>query len=123
MTPAPRQPTKRDVFIVFSKSEPLEAKFALAVKDGLEQLGRFAHEYEDWSWVEQNSDPEEDWSWVEQIAAPKSASQDVDRAVLQSMLQACSAVLVIPARQGKPSDGVAIELEMLASLQLPVLLL
>lgn len=123
MTPAPRQPTKRDVFIVFSKSEPLEAKFALAVKDGLEQLGRFAHEYEDWSWVEQNSDPEEDWSWVEQIAAPESASQDVDRAVLRSMLEACSTVLVIPPRQGKPSAGVAIELEMLARLQLPVVLL
>ena len=38
MSATPQQPTKRDVFIVFSKSEPFEAKFALAVKDGLEQL-------------------------------------------------------------------------------------
>lgn len=110
MIPTPRQPTKRDVFIVFSKSEPLEAKFALAVKHNLEQLGRFAHEYEDWSWVEQTTTSER-------------RGPDVDQEVLRSMLQACSAVLVIPARHGAPSEGVAIELEMLARLKLPVLLL
>ena len=39
------------------------------------------------------------------------------------MLHACSAVLVIPARDGQPSAGVAIELQTLASLQLPVVIL
>ena len=42
------EPAQWDVFVGFSKSEPIEARFALAIKDGLEQLGRFAYEYEDW---------------------------------------------------------------------------
>lgn len=110
MSTSPQQPTKRDVFIVFSKSEPFEAKFALAVKHGLEELGRFAHEYED-------------WSWVERAIVPDGRAPEVDRAVLCAMLNACSAVLVIPARDGRPSEGAALELQMLASLQLPVVLL
>ena len=46
-------PAPQDVFVVFSKSEPTEARFALAIKHGLEELGRFAYEYEHWSWFEQ----------------------------------------------------------------------
>src|SRR5262249_53247831 len=65
----------------------------------------------------------EDWSWVDQAISVEGRTPEVDHAVLRTMLQACSAVLVIPARDGKPSAGVAIELETLANLQLPVLLL
>jgi hypothetical protein len=42
------EPVQRDVFVVFSKSATSEARFALAIKEGLEELGRFAYEYEDW---------------------------------------------------------------------------
>jgi tetratricopeptide (TPR) repeat protein len=105
-----RKPVTRDVFIVFSKSETMEARFALAVKDGLERLGRFAYEYEDWSWVEQRVEGSDE-------------ETDVDRVRLRSMLQDALAVLVIPPRNGKPSEGVATELDLLAEMQLPVLIL
>jgi tetratricopeptide (TPR) repeat protein len=103
-------PLQRDAFIVFSKSEPMEARFAMAVKNALEQLGRFAYEYEDWSWVEQG-------------AEAMGGEVEVDRAKLRSMLQDGFSVLVIPPRNGRPSQGVTTELDLLAEMRLPVIVL
>lgn len=101
---------RRDVFIVFSKDEAMGARFAVAVKDGLARLGCFAYEYEEWSWVGEE---------------PNTAAEEaeVDRTTLTQMLEESSAILVIPPQSGVPSDGVAIELELLARMQLPVVLL
>ena len=104
------EPAQRDVFVVFSKSEPIEARFALAIKDGLEQLGRFAYEYEDWAWFEDQ-------------AKASNGDTEVDRTTLRLMLQRVSVVMVIPPRGDKTSQGVSIELDLLAELQIPVLML
>jgi len=104
------EPASRDVFIVFSKSEPTEARFALAIKDGLERMGRFGYEYEH-------------WSWFEQIAKPSETEADVNRTTLRAMLQTALAVVVIPPHGDVATAGVTTELDMLAELRLPILLL
>lgn len=104
------EPASRDVFIVFSKSEPTEARFALAIKDGLERMGRFAYEYEHWSWFEGG-------------AKPSATEAEVNRTTLRAMLQSALAVVVIPPRGAGATAGVTTELEMLAELRLPILLL
>jgi len=104
------QPAKRDVFVVFSKSDPTEARFALAIKKGLEELGRFAYEYEDWTWFKDRVKVGGD-------------EKGIDRTTLRRMLQVVSAVVVIPPRIANPSQGVAIELDLVAELQRPVLVL
>jgi tetratricopeptide (TPR) repeat protein len=103
-------PIDRDVFIVFSKREPTEARFALAIKDKVEELGRFAYEYEHWSWLEQG-------------ASGRGDDTMVDRVTLRSMLQQALVVIVVPPHGARASDGVVTELEMVADLQLPVILL
>jgi tetratricopeptide (TPR) repeat protein len=100
----------RDVFIVFSKSDPLESRFALAVKHGLEELGLSAFEYEDWSWVEQGP-------------STVGGEVDVDRARLRSMLEESLALLVIPPPSGKLSEGVATELDLLVEMQVPAVVI
>jgi tetratricopeptide (TPR) repeat protein len=99
-------PRLRDVFICFSKARPGEAKVAIALKDELEQLGLFAFEYEDWSW----------------IGAGASEAADVDRQALRRMLTTAVVVLISP-HGGEASAGVQTEISELRSCGAPVILL
>lgn len=99
---------QKDVFICFSKARPGEAKVAIALKDELEQLGLFAFEYEDWSWVDSGISNEE---------------PEVDRSTLRHMLTHISVVVLISPHSGLPSEGVQKEIEELRSCKSPVILL
>jgi tetratricopeptide (TPR) repeat protein len=101
---------RSDVFICFSKSRPGEAKVALALKDELEQIGLFAFEYEDWSWVQSSLTEQE-------------VEVDVDRNTLRKMLTVCSIVVLISPHQGAATAGVQTEIAELRSCGAPVILL
>lgn len=90
----------KDVFVVFSKQRDAESVLALAVKDGLERLGLFAFEYEDWNWLADTTD------------VP-------DRARLAGMFDDSKAVLVIAPASEEPSAGVQVELDLLAGKRHP----
>jgi tetratricopeptide (TPR) repeat protein len=98
----------RDVFICFSKARPGEAKVALALKDALEQLGLFAFEYEDWSWVAEGL---------------SDSDGTVDRSTLAAMLSTCSVVVLISPHEGSASIGVQTEIAELRRGEVPVILL
>ncbi|QND24512.1 hypothetical protein HB774_34560 (plasmid) [Rhizobium leguminosarum bv. viciae] len=99
--------SSRDVFICFSKARPGEARVAIDLKDQLEQLGLFAFEYEDWSWV----------------AGDFGDERAVNRGALSHMLTTCSVVVLISPHSGVASVGVQTEMHLLRSLGSPVILL
>lgn len=106
-----------DVFIVFSKKVPGEAKLALEVKDQLEQLGLQPLEYEHWTWLtagtESSNAPEVDEAW----------GGDVDRAQLRRLFNGSAAVVYIAPLAGDASAGVEVELEELRGCGSPTLLI
>jgi tetratricopeptide (TPR) repeat protein len=99
---------QRDVFIVFSKARPGEAKVAIALKDEIEQLALFAFEYEDWSWIE---------------SATPHGEADIDRRTLRHMLTTCSVVVLISPHEGDASAGVQVEIDELRACGSPTILL
>jgi tetratricopeptide (TPR) repeat protein len=99
---------QRDVFICFSKSRPGEAKVALALKHELEQLGLYAFEYEDWSWV---------------AAGLTDREVDVDRRTLRAMLATSSVAVLISPHEGDATAGVQTEIVELRACGSPVILL
>lgn len=106
-----------DVFIVFSKKVPGEAKLALAIKDSLEQLGLMPLEYENWTWTAES---------VEGLHSRELGDvcgDDVDRAALRALFTGSAAVVYVAPLSGEPSDGVQVELAELRACGSPTMLL
>lgn len=117
--------TRKDLFIIHSKHEPLEDALASRLIDWLTRVGISVYEYSDWQWA--NNEPGKvrysssgrDLDPVRYAMGHpepfrRQTWEDVpDRDTLDEMLGNCRVVMVIAPRGGSPSPGVHVEREVL----------
>ena len=118
---------RRDVFIMYTKADPYEAKLVETIKDQLYNWGLTNWVYEDWEW-EKESDARPRWrsyGRMDQLDLARhtmhhpepfkhrAKGPKPDRETLAWMFEQCGAIILIAPRAVDPSPGTQIELEIL----------
>lgn len=116
---------RKDVFVIHSKREPLEAALAARLIEWLGRLAIPVYEYGDWTWDEHvpgkprysasgsHLDPVRYAMGHPEPFRRQTRQERPDRDTLDDMLGDCRVVVFVAPRSGSPSPGVDVERDVL----------